>query len=465
MTSAPEDRAAGDLLRRVPPHSVEAEQAVLAGIFLNPEIMSSIADMLRKEDFYIPAHQIIYNAFLELDRKRRRPDIVTVAEYLRDNSQLEQAGGAVFLSELNMSVVSGASAAHYAPIVRDKGLQRQLIAAASSIIGDGYDASLMVDDLLEEASRRIFAVSQRITNTAFVSSKDLAKDVFNSLRQIAAGGDELTGISTGFSRLDQLTAGLQPSDLIIVGARPSMGKTSFALNLAMNAAIYDKVPVCFFSLEMSSRQLMMRMLAARARVDATRLRRPHMLTEEDWACIIQASDDLSHAPIFIDDSASLSPLELRARTRRYKAEHNIGLVIVDYLQLMYAKRRSDSRELEISDISRSLKALAKEMNIPVVALSQLNRKLEERPVKDRRPMLSDLRESGAIEQDADVVLFIYREDVYKYPKVEERPLVGDAEIIIGKQRNGPVGRVELTYHSVYASFVERDFRTQPSEYQ
>jgi replicative DNA helicase len=454
------DRASGDLLRRVPPHSVEAEQAVLAGVFLNPDVMHSIADMLQKDDFYLPAHQILYDAFLELYRKSVPIDIVTVSEQLKTRSLLEQAGGAVFLAELTEAVVSGANAAHYAVIVRDKGLQRQLIAACSGIISNCYDASREVGSLLDESEQSIFAVSQRSTGAAFKSSKDLTAKVFDRLTKLAKSHEVVTGVPTGYSRLDQLTAGLQPSDLIIVAARPSMGKTSLALNMAMNAAL-DGIPVCVFSLEMSMEQLMMRMLAAKARVDASRMRRPAILNDEDWAHLMKAADDLSRAPLFIDDTPSLSTLELRARTRRLKAERDIGLVIVDYLQLMRTNRRTDSRELEISDISRSLKALAKEMHVPVIALSQLNRKVEERG--DRRPVLSDLRESGAIEQDADVILFIYRDDVYKYQKLAERPPVGDAEIIIGKQRNGPVGTVELTYHSVYTSFEEKDFRTQPSE--
>jgi len=455
------ERASGDLLRRVPPHSVEAEQAVLAGVFLNPGVMHSIVDMLRKDDFYLPAHQILYDAFLELYRKSTPIDIVTVSEHLKARALLEQAGGAVFLAELTEAVVSGANAAHYAVIVRDKGLQRQLIVACSGIISNCYDASRDVDSLLDESEQSIFAVSQRTTGATFSSTKDLTAKVFERLTKLSKSHEVVTGVPTGYSRLDQLTAGLQPSDLIIVAARPSMGKTAFALNMAMNAAVDDNIPVCVFSLEMSMEQLMMRMLAARAHVDASRLRRPASLNDEDWAHLMKAADDLSRAPLFIDDTPALSTLELSARTRRIKSERGIGLVVVDYLQLMRTNRRTDSRELEISDISRSLKALAKEMDIPVVALSQLNRKVEERA--DKRPMLSDLRESGAIEQDADVILFIYRDDVYKYPKPSERPLAGDAEIIIGKQRNGPVGLVELAFHSAYTVFVDKDFRTQPSE--
>jgi replicative DNA helicase len=455
------ERASGDLLRRVPPHSVEAEQAVLAGVFLNPGVMHSIVDMLQKDDFYLPAHQILYDAFLELYRKSVPIDIVTVGEHLKAHDLLEQAGGAVFLAELTEAVVSGANAAHYAVIVRDRGLQRQLITACSGIISNCYDAAREVGGLLDESEQSIFAVSQRTTGAAFSSTKDLTAKVFDRLTKLAKSHEVVTGVPTGYSRLDQLTAGLQPSDLIIVAARPSMGKTAFALNMAMNAAVDDNIPACVFSLEMSMEQLMMRMLAARARVDASRLRRPAALSDEDWAYLMKAADDLSRAPLFIDDTPALSTLELRARTRRIKAERGIGLVVVDYLQLMRTNRRTDSRELEISDISRSLKALAKEMDIPVVALSQLNREVEKRG--DRRPVLSDLRESGAIEQDADVILFIYRDDVYKYQKPSERPLVGDAEIIIGKQRNGPVGMVELSFHSAYTVFVDKDFRAQPSE--
>ena len=459
------ERASDNLLRRVPPHSVEAEQAVLAGVFLKPDVMHSIVDMLHKDDFYLPAHQILYGAFLDLYGKSGPTgiDIVTVSQHLKDRALLEEAGGAVFLSELTEAVVSGANATHYAAIVRDKGMQRQLIAACSGIISNCYDASREMDELLDESEQRIFAVSQRTTGVDFISTKELADKVYKRLDKLAKNREEVTGVPTGYRRLDELTAGLQPSDLIIVAARPSMGKTAFALNMAMNAAIDEKIPVCVFSLEMSVDQLMMRMLAVRARVDASRLRRPATLNNEDWYYLSQAAADLSNAPLYIDDTPALSTLALRARTRRIKAEHNIGLVVVDYLQLMRTNRRTDSRELEISDISRSLKALAKEMHVPVIALSQLNRKVEDRKETDRRPILSDLRESGAIEQDADVILFIYRGDMYKYPKPAERPLVGDAEIIIGKQRNGPVGTVELTYHSVYTSFEEKDFRTQPSE--
>jgi len=455
------ERASGDLLRRVPPHSVEAEQAVLAGVFLNPGVMHSIADMLQKDDFYLPAHQILYDAFLELYRKSVPIDIVTVSEHLKAHALLEQAGGAVFLAELNEAVVYGANAKHYAVIVRDKGLQRQLIAACSGIISNCYDASREVAALLDESEQSVFAVSQRTTGADFRTSQHLVAQAFENLEKLAESHDMITGVSTGYSRLDHLTAGLQPSDLIIVAARPSMGKTAFALNMALSAAVDDNIPVCIFSLEMSADQLIKRMLAARARVDASRLRRPATLNDEDWGHLGHAATALSSAPLFIDDSPALSTLELRARTRRIKAERGIGLVIVDYLQLMRTNRRTDSRELEISDISRSLKALAKELNIPVVALSQLNRKVEDR--SDKRPVLSDLRESGAIEQDADVILFIYREDVYKYLKPAERPLVGNAEIIIGKQRNGPVGMVELSFHSAHTVFVDKDFRTQPSE--
>ena len=448
------EQASRDLLRRIPPHSVEAEQAVLAGILINPPIMHSIADMLQREDFYLPAHQALFDVFLDLYGKSVPIDLVTVTEQLKARSLLEQAGGAVFLAELSEAVVSGTNAAHYATLVRDKSLQRKLIAVCADIIGSCYNAAQDVSELLDKSEQDIFSVSQRITGASFKSAKEMTDKLFERLTTLSANHDVITGVPTGYSRLNGLTAGLQPSDLIIVAARPSMGKTAFAVNMAMNAAVNADIPVCIYSLEMSVEQLMMRMLAAQARVDAVRLRRPNMLTDEDWKKLQVAADTLSRAPIYIDDSPALSTLEMRARTRRIRAEKNIGLVVVDYLQLMRTNRRTDSRELEISDISRSLKALAKELNIPVVALSQLNRKVEERG--DKRPMLSDLRESGAIEQDADVIMFIYRDDVYKHQKPADRPPVGEAEIIIGKQRNGPVGAVDLLFHSPYTIFVEKD---------
>ncbi|MDR2819687.1 MAG: replicative DNA helicase [Desulfovibrio sp.] len=449
------------LISRVPPHSVEAEQAVLGGVLMRPQIMHIIVDTLVAEDFYLPSHVILFRAFLALYSKPAPIDLITVAEHLKSRNEMEAAGGAVYLAELVQAVVSGANAEYYAGIVRDKSLQRGLINACAGIISNCYDASREVSALLDESEQAVFAIAQRTTGRDFSPSKDLAYQVFDKLGKLADTKDVITGVTTGYTRLDQLTAGLQPSDLIIVAARPSMGKTAFALCMALRAAIKQQIPTAIFSLEMSKEQLMQRMLAEWGKVDLSRIRRPSLLTEQDWINLRDAANKISNVPIFIDDTPSLSTLELRARARRLKADKGLGLVVVDYLQLMRTSRRTDSRELEISDISRSLKGLAKELDVPVVALSQLNRKVEER--KDNRPMLSDLRESGAIEQDADVIMFIYRDDVYKYSKPADRPLQGTAEIIIGKQRNGPVGVVELMYISPYTSFESREVSPAPSE--
>lgn len=457
------ERAENQLLERVPPHSVEAEQAVLGGVLMRSQLMHSIVDQLHAEDFYLPAHSVIYSAFLELYHKSAPIDLISTAEQLKSQNTLEDAGGAVYLGELAQAVISGANAEYYAGIVRDKALQRGLINACSRIIANSYDSARDVNELLDESEQAIFSIAQRTANRDFSSTQELLGGVFDNLAKLADAKDVVTGVTTGYTRLDKLTAGLQPSDLIIVAARPSMGKTAFAMCMTLNAAVRQNVPVAVFSLEMSKEQLIQRMLAVWGKVDLSKLRRPSLLTDEDWQHLYTAAEVIAHAPVYIDDTPALSTLELRARVRRLKADKGLGLVVVDYLQLMRTNRRTDSRELEISDISRSLKGLAKEMNIPVVALAQLNRKVEDRG--DKRPMLSDLRESGAIEQDADVIMFVYREDVYKYQKPAERPPQGKAEIIIGKQRNGPVGVAELLYMSPYTSFedIAPDWMPPPSE--
>lgn len=442
-----------ELIKRVPPHSADAEMAVLAGVFLNPSMMNIVADIITPEDFYLPAHAAIYRSFLRLYAGSIPIDLVTVAEDIRSSGELEQIGGMAYLSQLAQAVVSGANAEYYAGYVRDRALQRRMIDTCASIIRNCLDPAPDIDELMDESEQAVFAVSSRRVAGSPVGGKEMISRVFQNLTRLADARDIVTGITTGFERLDQLTSGFQNSDLIIVAARPSMGKTAFALCSALSAAITQKIPVAIFSLEMSSEQLMQRMLAIRSKVSLSKLRRPSMLTDEDWLSLQEAGDVISGAPIFVDDSGAISTVELRARARRLKAEHNLGLVVVDYLQLMRSARKTDSREQEISDISRSLKGLAKELNIPVVALAQLNRKVEDRT--DKRPILADLRESGAIEQDADVIMFVYRDDVYKYKKPSERPLEGEAEIIIGKQRNGPVGVAELMYLSQYTAFVSR----------
>lgn len=450
-------------MRRVPPHSVEAETAVLAGLLMRPQIMNSVADILSPEDFYLPANRLIYRAFLDLYAKSAPIDLVATAELLKNRDELESAGGAVYLGQLAQAVVSGANAEYYAGLVRDRAMQRNLIDACAAIIGNCFDASKEVETLLDESEQAIFSVSRRTGKNDFSRGSELLDKVFENLSRLADASDVVTGVTTGFERLDVLTAGLQKSDLVIIAGRPSMGKTAFALCLALNAAIRQNVTVGIFSLEMSKEQLIQRMLSVKSKVDLSRLRRPSLLSDDDWKKMYEAADIIARAPLFIDDSPALSTMELRARARRLKSEHDLGLVVIDYLQLMRASRRTDSRELEISDISRSLKSLAKELNIPVVALAQLNRKVEDRT--DKRPILADLRESGAIEQDADVIMFVYREDVYKYKKPSERPLQGDAEIIIGKQRNGPVGVAELLYISPFTSFETKapDYIPPPSE--
>lgn len=455
--SAGQSAATADMLRNVPPHSIEAERSVLGGVFLKPESLVILVDMLKEDDFYLPAHRLIFTAFTELFAKSVPTDLITVAEYLRSQSQLEEVGGAAYLGELASSVFSAANAEHHATIVRDKAMIRSLIGSCAGIIASSYDPSREVKELLGESEQAILSISQRGSGRAYKSAAELTRKLETDLKARMGRRELITGVPTGYSKLDYMTAGLQPSDLIIIAARPSMGKTAFALNIAMRSAIRSGVPTAIYSLEMSMEQLIMRMLCAWGKVDVSRMRRNY-LTDEDWLALGDAMQVFSEAPIYIDDTPALSALELRARTRRLKTEKNVGLVVIDYLQLMRASRRIDSREQEISDISRNLKAMAKELNIPVIALAQLNRKVEER--SNKQPMLSDLRESGAIEQDADVIMFIYREAAYM--KHDERPPVDKAEIIIGKQRNGPVGTVELIYAPAFTAFEDPDTAYGPA---
>ncbi len=447
--AAESEASFSDVLRQIPPHSVEAEQAVLGGVFIKPDALNPLVGSLWPDDFYLPAHRDIYNAFLELSAAPAPIDLATVTARLKDHAKLENAGGAAYLAELMNAAISTANVEYFANMVRDKSLARSLITSCSDIIGRCFDTTIPVAELLDESEQAVFAIANRTAGKAVCSAEELVTSVFNDLVRRMDRNDMITGVPTRYADLDMKTAGLQPSDLIIIAARPSMGKTAFALNLAMRAAVWSNVPVAIYSLEMSMEQLMQRMLCVWGKVNLANLRK-NFLTDGDWQNLHDAADKLSRAPIFIDDTPALTPLELRARTRRLQAEHGIGMVVVDYLQLMRSSRRVDSRELEISEISRSLKALAKELKLPVIALSQLNRKLEERA--DKRPMLSDLRESGAIEQDADVIMFIHRDAIYQ--KGVERPAMDKAEIIIGKQRNGPVGTVDLMYIPAYTAFED-----------
>ena len=451
------ERASSDLLRKVPPQNLEAEQAVIGGVFQSNTMFHELVDIIDADDFYSPAHRTIFQSFIDLYNKQTPIDLVTVKDYLDISGNLEVVGGPVYLFELADSVVSSANALHHAKIVHDKSIQRRLIDASSTIITSCYEAS-DVDVLLGESEKAIFNIAQNQTATNQLDSKRLLDRVFEDLTKKYENKSSITGIPTSYHDFDNMTAGLQNSDLIIMAGRPSMGKTAFALNVALRAATRGDATTVVFSLEMSMEQLMTRLLAVQAKVGLQNLRTGY-LEDSDWQKLYEAGDVLSQAPLFIDDTPALSTLELQARCRRLKAEHNLGLIIIDYLQLMRASGRTDSREQEISEISRSLKALAKELNVPVIALSQLNRKVEERT--DKRPMMSDLRESGAIEQDADIIIFLYRDAAYN--KAEDNPLKNHCEIIIAKQRNGPVGKCELFFKKEYTLFENMDATTYPSE--
>ncbi len=444
-----------DLLGRVPPHSVEAEQAVLGGVLRRSEVINDIMDVLDGKDFYLPAHQLIYSTFLELYNKNLSIDALTVAEQLIAKEQLENVGGSLYLAELMEAVVSSANVEFYADIVKDRSIQRNLIDTCADIIGKSY-AAPDIKELLDESEKRILDLSGTNRGKTFTDTNSLVKNLLEEFNNRMNNPDLITGITTGYYHLDEMTAGFQNSDLIILAARPSVGKTALALNMALRAALQQDVGVAIFSLEMSKEQLMTRLISIHAKVELAKLRRGQ-LNDEDWLTLHTRLDTLRHAPIYIDDSSALSTLELRARVRRLCSQQDVRFVVIDYLQLMRSSRWQESREQEISDISRNLKSLAKELNIPVLALAQLNRKVEER--KDKRPVLSDLRESGAIEQDADVIMFLYRDAVYN--ERDDNPRRNVAEVIIGKQRNGPTGVAELAYLNEYTAFEELTFTPPP----
>lgn len=419
---------------------------------LQKDLRDDLVTLTQPEDFYLPAHAFIFRACLDLYAAGSPIEISSLAEQLRGSGHLEDAGGLEYLNELASMGVLAAHATFYANMVRSKAMQRSLIDSCAAIMTSAYDTPYdQVGDLLGEAEQHIFAIAERsFRGDATRAISDLRDEFFRHLEDLAHNPSSITGVTTGFRALDKRTGGLQPSDLIIIAARPSMGKTAFALNLTYNAARAGK-KVAFFSLEMSAEQLTARLLAMAARVNLSRLRQPRYLTDEEWPRLYNASEAM-RVGLFVDDTPALRTMELRAKARRIKARHGLDMIVVDYLQLMRPSGKMQSRELEISDISRTLKALAKELNIPVVALSQLNRKLEERSNKE--PMLSDLRESGAIEQDADVVMFIHRPDVYVQRGDGQRLEDSPADIIIGKQRNGPVGTVKLLYITSQTLFKE-----------
>ncbi len=432
---------------RVPPQNLEAEQCVLGSILLQQGVLVKAVELLTPEDFYRESHKNIYSSMLGLFDKNEPQDLITVTNHLKNSGKLDEIGGPAYLATLTDVVPLASNIAYYAKIVRDKSILRRLIQTSTEIAGRCYEEQDDLDSLLDETEQTIFEISRSKSSQSFQPMKTIINSTFKAVESLFERKELVTGISTGYDEFDRKTAGLQASDLIILAARPSMGKTALAMNIVQNAAIESKVPVAVFSLEMSNEQLGMRMLCSVSRVDSHRLR-TGFLKDQDWPKLTRAAGILQESAIFIDDTASISVLEMRAKARRLKTEHNIGLVVVDYLQLMRGRSSTERREQEISEISRSLKAMAKELHVPVLALSQLNRSLENRP--NKRPQLSDLRESGAIEQDADVICFIYRDEVYN--KSEDNPKKGIAEIIIGKQRNGPTGTIELAFISEITTF-------------
>ncbi len=434
-------------LGKMPPQSVEAEEAVLGALLVNPASITRVVETLSPESFYKPAHKILYGAIVDLFNKSEPVDIVTVSEYLRDIDKLEKAGGRAYINDIAMNVVTTANVEHYAKIISEKGTLRDLIQAGNEIISIAYDEGNS-DITLDTAEKMIFSIAQKKVSSDLIHVKDLVVTGYEQIEARYNNRNELSGVPTGFYDLDNQTSGLNKSDLIILAARPAMGKTSLALNIALNVALKKKIPVAIFSLEMSKEQLVQRLMCSQAEIDASRLRSGHMQSE-DWAALTKAMGELADAPIFIDDTPALGVMDIRAKCRRLCMEHgNLGLIAVDYLQLMEgsSKGRVD-RVQEISAISRGLKQLARELNAPVMALSQLSRAVEGR--QSKKPMLSDLRESGSIEQDADIVMFIYRDDYYNPENLEMK---GKAEIIIAKQRNGPVGSIHLLFQSNITKF-------------
>jgi replicative DNA helicase len=428
---------------------MEAEQSLLGGILIDPEAVNKIVDVIGPDDFYREDHKRLFEVVLDLYDRNDPIDIITVSSSARDKGLLDKIGGVTYLNTLVDLMPTSANIVQYAKMVREKALLRSLIHAATEIVQQGYDVDVDVEDYVDVAEQAIFQIAEKKFRQAFYPIKDLVMENVKTIEKLCEKKQAVTGVATGYTDIDRMTGGLQPSDLIIVAGRPSMGKTAFCLNIALKVALSDgiRTPVGIFSLEMSKEQLVMRFLSSEAEVEFSKLR-SGMVKDTEWPKLSKAAGFLYDAPVFIDDSAALSVLELRARARRLKKEHGLGLLVIDYLQLMRGRSSGnlDRREQEISEISRSLKALAKELGIPVVAISQLNRMVEQRP--DKRPRLADLRESGAIEQDADVIMFIYRDEVYN----KNSELKGTAEIIIGKQRNGPIGEVKLTFIDRYTAF-------------
>ncbi|WP_106495715.1 replicative DNA helicase [Lentibacillus sp. Marseille-P4043] len=442
---------------RTPPHNIEAEQAVIGAIFLEPDAFSQASELLMPEDFYRASHQRIFETMMKLSDLGEPIDLVTVTTSLSNAKTLDEVGGVSYLTDLAGSVPTAANIGYYSKIVEEKSVLRRLIRTATDIVTTGFTREDEIEDVLNEAEKNILEVSHRQNSGAFKSIKDVLIEVYDDIETLHNHKEDVTGVPTGYRDLDHITSGFQRNDLIIIAARPSVGKTAFALNIAQNVAINTDENVAIFSLEMGAEQLVQRMLCAEGNIDAQRLR-TGSLESDDWSKLTMAMGSLSNAGIYIDDSPGIRVSEIRSKCRRLKQEHGLGMILIDYLQLIQGSANSrENRQQEVSEISRSLKGLARELNVPLIALSQLSRGVEQR--QDKRPMMSDLRESGSIEQDADIVGFLYRDDYYDQESEKQNII----EIIISKQRNGPVGTVELAFVKQYNKFVDLDHRYQESD--
>jgi len=441
-----------NILERVPPQNLEAESAVLGSMLLEESAIACAMELLKEDDFYKDANRRIFSVICNLYSKNKAVDLLIITEELKKQNSLDDVGGPAYLASLTTSVPTAANIEYYVKIVKEKSILRKLINAATQVITQGYESDHEnIEVILDRAEKMIFDIASKKVESTFTPLKEIIKDSIETIDNLYQNKTHVTGLPTGFTDFDIQTAGLQPSDFIVIAGRPSMGKSSFALNLIENIAVKENIPVAIFSLEMSKEQLVQRLLCSHARVPIHKVRTGY-LSQSDWPNLTNAAGHLSEAPIYIDDTPSISVLELRAKARRLKSYHDIRLILVDYLQLMQGSSSSESRQQEISEISRSLKALARELDIPVIAISQLSRKSEDRT--DKRPLLSDLRESGAIEQDADLVVLLFRQEYY-YPNEENR---GKAEVIIAKQRNGPVGIIPFTFIKEYTRFENRAYQ-------
>lgn len=435
----------------LPPQNIEAEQSILGGLMLDVSAFDQVGDMLMEEDFYRPTHQIIYRAIKDLHAKNERPDLLTISNLLESRRELESVGGASYLASLLEKTFSAANIISYSKIVREKSLLRKLISTSSKFIEKAYSSDYQdIEVFLDQAEADLFKVSEAKSQNGLVGAMEIVKTSIERIEELYKRKAEITGIATGFSELDKMTAGLHAGELIIFAARPSMGKTAFSLNIAAHAALKLRKTVAYFSLEMGKESLMTRLLAAEAKVSMSELR-SGKIQDSSWPRLINAAGLLSEATLFVDDTPGISPFEIRARCRRLKAQHGLDMIVIDYLQMMDLKQRVESRERAVAEISKALKAIAKEMQVPIIALAQLNRGVEARG--DRRPMLSDLRESGSIEQDADVIGMLYRDDYYDKDDPDKQ---GNAEVIIGKQRNGPTGTVKLKFDAKFNRFRDAD---------